>query len=142
MVRPAEQSRPDTLRHRLTGSWLLRKWTPSQPSPTTQGEGQPLIAYDRSVLDSDALRSPAGRQGEGIRLLLPGGQDFYAGGCGAGCVGGVSGEIGLDDVVPRGEGPHGESCHASVVHLTHTQDRVTFLEGHGSSPRLLSSSGR
>src|SRR2546423_12303230 len=33
MVRPAEQSRPDT-RHRLTGSWLLRKWTPSQPSPT------------------------------------------------------------------------------------------------------------
>src|SRR3982074_2352441 len=57
MVRPAEQSRPDTLRHRLTGSWLLRKWTPSQPSP--QGEGQPLIAHDRSLLDSDALKSPA-----------------------------------------------------------------------------------
>src|SRR5436853_5991180 len=36
MVRPAEQSRPDTVRHRLTGSWLLRKWTPSQPSPTTR----------------------------------------------------------------------------------------------------------
>src|SRR2546421_11199558 len=59
MVRPAEQSRPDTLRHRLMGSWLLRKWTPSQPSPTAQGEGQPLIAHDRSLLDSDALKSPA-----------------------------------------------------------------------------------
>jgi hypothetical protein len=37
MVRPAEQSRPDTLPHRLTGSWLLRKSTPSQPSPTRGG---------------------------------------------------------------------------------------------------------
>jgi hypothetical protein len=63
MVRPAEQSRPDTLRHRLTGSWLRRKWTPSQPSPTRGGK--PLIAHDRSLLDSDALNSPALPQGGG-----------------------------------------------------------------------------
>src|ERR1700730_13803479 len=78
-----------------------------------------------------------GAVGGGI-LLFPGGQDFYAGGGGAGCIGGVSGEIGLDDVVPRGQGPHGEPCHASVVHLTHTQDRVTLLEGNGPSRGLLS----
>src|SRR3981081_818773 len=72
MVHPAEQSRPDTLRHRLTGSWLLRKWTPSQPSPTRGGTA--LIAHDRSLLDSDALKFKLsdrhGRKGGGRANLF------------------------------------------------------------------------
>src|SRR2546430_10223090 len=71
MVRPGEQSRPDPLRDRLTGSWLLRKWTPSQPSPTAQGEGQPLIAHDRSPLDSDALKSRALPHAGRVREATP-----------------------------------------------------------------------
>src|SRR5437016_11727061 len=87
MVRPAEQSRPDTLRHRLTGSWLLRKWTPSQPSPTRGG-----TAFDRARPLATELGTgevpppePFPRMGEGQSFLLAGrgGFGFGLAWCGA-----------------------------------------------------------
>src|ERR1700730_11977477 len=114
---------------------------PRKVGPQSRGSTRPQAGGGggaKPPAESGGARSrPRGRASGGGLLLFPGGQDFYAGGGGAGCVGGVSGEIGLDDVVPRGQGPHGEPCHASVVHLTHTQDRVTLLEGNGPSRRLL-----
>src|SRR2546430_13779260 len=47
---------PDALRHRLTGSWLLRKWTPSQPSPTRGGT-------DRLFLRDPLPGPPCKREG-------------------------------------------------------------------------------
>src|SRR2546421_2499650 len=64
MVRPAEESRPDTLRHRLTRSWLLRKWTPSQPSPTAR-----IHRFAASELVSRCARSWVGAEHRSERSL-------------------------------------------------------------------------
>src|SRR5437879_2646032 len=63
MVRAAEQSHLGSLRHCLTGSWLL----PTRPPPNPPPEGRETFTWGttRSLLDSDALMSTALPQGGG-----------------------------------------------------------------------------